>query len=948
MENDLKRQRRWVKQPPTDPNTAPSTTTTTTTTHTALHPQQQVAQEANAWTTVWDTPHPADQHGTLHDEWQHTYTSQLAALQHTLPTSAPNPQQPPPQLTAQQLHRAATRTKGKAGGGDHWTADALLQLPPTWWQALAELWNTILHTARIPAAWNQTVVVLLNKPSGGTRPISITSILWRLGASALVKHLAPWTHQWAPPELCGGLPQRDATYLHARIFHDLQDSDHEDFVFLSQDLSKAFDSIHIPQALALFTHYGAPQQITQLLLTFYRTNKRIFLFHGAMHPEWRTSKHGLLQGCPFSPMLLATTMALWQQHMRQQHPQHHAGIFLDDRSAWITGPDACTTMATFLETSQSIDAQLGFKENRAKTQLAVATPELQPILDSLTPEGYPQATTTFNLLGLTYDLQQRHIGLAESTVAKYTRRAHRIRHASRQLPRRQQLHCSMALSCITWAGPFAHLPALQLRSIHNTAMHTIKHWTPRGASRHNIWTAELRPDDDPRFAIQHLALQFTAKIAKLSNTTNPWLQHIRQWLHTPQHLQHIPAIRQALQTNNINWNATTNTLHRRDHLGRNRTIRLAWDGHNTIRDWQHDHWLTTMYKQEERLWKPRRRQHDSYAIGLRLPAPDPTHLPVMTAHRIGRSMPYTTTSTPQRQTYIATGTSAWHQAARHNTSRPPCLCGKPEPSMAHLLWVCTAIPQHQPGVPPAPRAPRNTCEERLITSTAPKPITPLHPTGLTPTPPARLLQIIDTAFTTARSQHQPLTVATDGGAKHGCAAWAIATPSDSIAEAIQGEDTTPFMAELTAILLLTHSIHNLPDLGGSDTQHTIIVATDCKSAIDYLQGPEPTVPSAAAQPTATTDPPDPAVDTGTRPTSNLGTDPWGCSNTSRTQPSGGHRGQHGPPLRLAATTTLAHHAAASTQLGRARPAVGSTCRTALGQPCLRYRPSGRINTTHWT
>ena len=135
-----------------------------------------------------------------------------------------------------------------------------------------------------------------------------------------------------------------------------------------------------------------------------------------MHPEWRNSNHGLLQGCPFSPMLLATTMALWQQHMRQQHPQHHADIFLDDRSAWITRPDAWTAMATFLETSQSIDAQLGFKENRAKTQLAVATPELQPILDSLTPEGYPEATTTINLLGLTYDLQQRHIGLNEQWI----------------------------------------------------------------------------------------------------------------------------------------------------------------------------------------------------------------------------------------------------------------------------------------------------------------------------------------------------------------------------------------------------------------------------------------------------------------------------------------------------------------------------------------------------
>ena len=507
-------------------------------------------------------------------------------------------------------------------------------------------------------------------------------------------------------------------------------------------------------------------------------------------------------------------MALWQHHMRQHHPHHQAGIFLDDRSAWMTGPDACANLAQFLETSQYIDEQLGFKENRAKTQLAVATPDLQPILDSLTPEGYPAATTTFTLLGLTYDLQQQHIGLSDKTVDKYTRRAHRVKHTSRQLQRRQHLHRSMALACITWAGPFAHLPALQLRSIHRTAMHTIKHWTPRTASRHNIWTAELRPNDDPKFTIQQLALQFTEKVARLSNTTNPWLQHIRQWLHTPQHLQHIPAIQQALHTHNITWNTTTNTLHRHDHLGRNRTIRLAWDGSTTIRDWHHQHWLAAFYTQEERLWKPRRRQDDSYAIGLRLPAPDPTHLPVMTAHHIGRAIPYTAISTPQRQTYIATGSSAWHQAARHNTSTPPCLCGKPAPSMAHLLWVCPATQQNQPDAPAPPRPPRNTCEERLIASTAPKPITPLHPSGHIPTPPARLHQLIRKAFTASQTHHQPLTVATDGGAKHGCAAWAIATPTDTIAAPLHGEDTLPFMAELTAILLLTHTIYDLPPDAG--------------------------------------------------------------------------------------------------------------------------------------
>ena len=46
-------------------------------------------------------------------------------------------------------------------------------------------------------------------------------------------------------------------------------------------------------------------------------------------------------------------------------------------------------------------------------------------------------------------------------------------------------------------------------------------------------------------------------------------------------------------------------------LGAKPHHRPAWDGHNTIYQWQHQQWLTNLYKKEERLWKPRRRADES-------------------------------------------------------------------------------------------------------------------------------------------------------------------------------------------------------------------------------------------------------------------------------------------------------------------------------------------------
>jgi len=198
------------------------------------------------------------------------------------------------------------------------------------------------------------------------------------------------------------------------------------------------------------------------------------------------------------------------------------------------------------------------------------------------------------------------------------------------------------------------------------------------------------------------------------------------------------------------------------------------------------------------------------AIGLRLPTPPPTQLPAMHSQRQIQAPAQSSTSTPQYQVTMAAGTNAWHSAKRHNTTELACFCGRNRPSMPHLLWNCPHTRQAKTRLAPTLRQPTNTCEERLLAATSLPDITPLHPTDNIPHPPAALLTWIQEGVKQARETQAPIIIATDGGAKHDCATWAVAMGDATMAEPIHGEDTTAFAAELTAIILVAEG---LPQLG---------------------------------------------------------------------------------------------------------------------------------------
>ena len=79
-----------------------------------------------------------------------------------------------------------------------------------------------MRSGSVPARWTEFRVVFLAKASGGFRPLSIASVIWRIGAGVIDKKLGSWSCDWAMGELAGGLTQRSAALCHARLQHDIK------------------------------------------------------------------------------------------------------------------------------------------------------------------------------------------------------------------------------------------------------------------------------------------------------------------------------------------------------------------------------------------------------------------------------------------------------------------------------------------------------------------------------------------------------------------------------------------------------------------------------------------------------------------------------------------------------------------------------------------------------
>ena len=115
------------------------------------------------------------------------------------------------------MKRRAKGMAGKAPDAYGFKPAHLLLLPDEAWDDIADAFMLMVERLGFTAALAAVRTVGIPKTDGGTRPISIAHLVWRLCTGELVALLSPWVDRWAPPELTGGLKGRSAAEIHAQI-----------------------------------------------------------------------------------------------------------------------------------------------------------------------------------------------------------------------------------------------------------------------------------------------------------------------------------------------------------------------------------------------------------------------------------------------------------------------------------------------------------------------------------------------------------------------------------------------------------------------------------------------------------------------------------------------------------------------------------------------------------
>ena len=165
---------------------------------------------------------------------------------------------------------------------------------------------------------------------------------------------------------------------------------------LKQDLAKCFDNTSSRQATAVLTRYGPPKQIAKLLLYFYNNHVRWLEIDGCASPDPLRPTRSILQGCPFSVLLLSGLMTLWASQLQINFPQLRLGVYIDDRTLWMKN-SSIATLQKVVEHSDKLDSIFEFKSSKDKEASFANSSALRRKLKVL-----GNSYNWFSLLGIHY------------------------------------------------------------------------------------------------------------------------------------------------------------------------------------------------------------------------------------------------------------------------------------------------------------------------------------------------------------------------------------------------------------------------------------------------------------------------------------------------------------------------------------------------------------------
>ena len=300
----------------------------------------------------------------------------------------------------------------------------------------------------IPAEWQKVVIALVRKPTGGTRPLGLCQIAWRIGARPINKCLRQWVLSWAGHGALGAAPSRGINDAHSRLLWARRAGVCH---FVKQDLSAFFDHIDIRAALMLLGKLGAPPD-------FYDGQTRIFKHERYFSPRWISGCRGCVQGCPFSPTIALAFGHLWSVYCSTPHTDNL--IYIDDRVIWPSpGSDRPhASLSVALSKSAEYDGIFGFQCRPSKC--AVAQPANDHTLDAFAAEHRYPTTSVLEILGIVLHFNGEQNSLLKLKMRELLLRLRYLRLCRPSLTVAKQVAGSLVASATVWASGVA-VPEMQ-------------------------------------------------------------------------------------------------------------------------------------------------------------------------------------------------------------------------------------------------------------------------------------------------------------------------------------------------------------------------------------------------------------------------------------------------------------------------------------------------------
>ncbi|CAE7366489.1 unnamed protein product, partial [Symbiodinium sp. KB8] len=349
----------------------------------------------------------------------------------------------------------------------------------------------------------QVRVALLPKPDGGRRPLAVASALWRVLATVVVRKLRSWTLSWVPAELIGSVPGRSCADLHASFASDAHRARTSSLPMAGHkaDVQRCFDSVSFDQAFEVARWLGAPPSLLALLKAFYSRQERHVAWQGVYHHSPVAPVLGLLQGCPFSPLLLNCVCSLWVRVVKAAEPRASLAVYLDDRTVWRVGRQASQVVVAAAGAGTTFDDFFGLRLHPEKLgSFATTARERAALQAEALVVG--AVKTQFVLLGVPYTFGTTCLPDTAALTASVQRRCERVALAAASLPLRRSLVSELVLPLFAWAGPWTHFKQTHVDTwTRAVALALWGHKPPNSRSRLLLWHVVGRPRLHPAHAL---------------------------------------------------------------------------------------------------------------------------------------------------------------------------------------------------------------------------------------------------------------------------------------------------------------------------------------------------------------------------------------------------------------------------------------------------------------